>query len=409
MTNADYLMSLKGKDDMKIYSIWTAMGELTVKPTTKYYTKDTFFKVNCEQGLLRNALVYCMETYIVTEEQGPVDWNNLTIQSVDGLVGMVQGVAAPYFKVILDGNTVYALEEDLKPAEDPTIQEPEIDLNPDDFKPFENTDDAECEVDIDDNELKILLIECGVPFLQMSELEYTKSTICNLCIKPALDVYYSYFPEIVEENLGSFPAGGTFKKEFPPRAFAAIPFYVMGASSSFGQGFGAGAFALAREQMMTYGTFGTGGVFGNGVRYRKQVPGFTGEGYSQKNAILGMAAAQGMANLYRREKVKTVWENNKKYATGYSTTGGMMNIKWLCSSYDWSHLNQSMKPQVRDLCKAYILRSLGMLRSLVKSDLPGAIDWSMYNQRADSLEEKVLKIWQESTLSQATAIMRGGL
>jgi hypothetical protein len=50
-----------------------------------------------------------------------------------------------------------------------------------------------------------------------------------------------------------------------------------------------------------------------------------------------------------------------------------------------------------------------MLRALVKSDVPGAIDFSLYNSRADSLEQKVIEKWEKQASNLALAIMRGGM
>jgi hypothetical protein len=55
------------------------------------------------------------------------------------------------------------------------------------------------------------------------------------------------------------------------------------------------------------------------------------------------------------------------------------------------------------------MRNLGMLRAMVKSDLPGNIDFSLYNTRADSLEQKVIDKWEKSATNYSFSAMRGGL
>lgn len=408
MVNCNYLLSLVNKDNKEIYNTWESMGSLIIDVNTKCYIKDTFFKVSCDEGVMNNALVYCMNTYMVNGDDRPlIDWNTLTIEGTEGQLGVFQGVEIPYFKVILDGNTVFDLEYEFE--NNGFYGSTDSDSKSNEFTPYSGTNQSKTDILIDDDELCILLGECGVPFLRIDELDLTRDAICNYCIKPALDKYYGFFPIVEEENLGSFAAGSSFKKEFPKNAFAAIPYYVLGNSTSGGASFGSGAFSLFREQMM-YGGVGMNGSFGNGVHYRKNVPGYTGlNGYGQQAAMQSMAAQQGYTNYLRREHVKTVKENGKKYATGYSTVGGMMNIKWFKKSYDWNDINYSLLPDVRDLCKAYILRNLGMLNALVKSDLPGVIDFSLYNQRSDTLEEKVITKWDESMTNYSYAIMRGGL
>lgn len=402
MVNCEHLLKLVGKNNKEIYDTWTSMGSLEVNIGTKCYIKDTLFKVVCDEGIMNNALVYCTNTYMVDDDIRPlIDWNSMSIEGVDGQLGLFQGVEIPYFKVILDGNTVFDIE-----ADDSSTSEEE---KPNNFIPYSGTFQSKTDVLIDDEQLGILLVECGIPFLRIDELDITRDAICTYCIKPALDKYYGFFPIIKEENLGSFGPGSTFKKEFPKDAFACIPYYVLGNSTSGGAGYGAGAFSLFREQMM-YGGMGMNGSFGNGIHYRKNVPGFTGlNGYGQQAAMQAMAAQQGYTNYFRREHVKTIKENGKKYATGYSTVGGMMNIKWFLRSYDWNDVNYTLLSDVRDLCKAYILRNLGMLNALVKSDLPGAIDFSLYNSRADTIETKIVEKWNEAKTNFSYALMRGGL
>ena len=220
-----------------------------------------------------------------------------------------------------------------------------------------------------------------------------------------MDYYFGYFPIIKEESVGNISAGGSFKKEFPEGAFACVPYYVLGAAGS-NAGYGAGAFSLYREQMIYGGA--SGSSFGSGVSYRKPVPGFVGL-HNRDAAMQALAAQQAYLNYFRREHVKTIKENGKKYATGYSTTGGAVCIKWLCASYDFDDIKFSMRTDFRAICKAYVLRNIGMLRAMVKSDLPGNIDYSMYTSRADSLEQKVAEKWEKCATSLALSVMRGGL
>jgi hypothetical protein len=96
------------------------------------------------------------------------------------------------------------------------------------------------------------------------------------------------------------------------------------------------------------------------------------------------------------------------YMTGFSTVGGSLCAKILKWSPDWDLVNMEDLPQVRQLCTAKILRNLGMLRSLVKSDTPGTIDFSTWLQRADTLEDKIFSYWNSTTENLAFTPGRGG-
>lgn len=388
VSNVDYLLSLVGKNNQEIRDTWALSGAMIVSKQTRKYIKDTIFKVDCSEGSeLDGAIVYCTADYIVGDLWPLIDWDSYSVQSIGGLIGSYQGVETPFFKVLLT-------KESLDELEDVPVNE--------DLEIYSSSDEAGG-VLIDDDQLGIMLTEVGIPFLRVDELEITGNAIRKFCIKPSMDTYFGFFPIIKDELVGSMSAGSSFKKEFPEHAYACVPYYVLGTLGS-NAGYGAGAFSLYREQMM-YG--GVGG-FGSGVSYRKAVPGFVG--LQNRNAGLdALAAQQAYLNYFRREHVKTVKENGKKYAVGYSTTGGTVNIKWLCNSYDFDDIKFSMLTDFRNLCKANIMRNLGMLRSMVKSDLDGNIDYTMYTTRADNLEQKVTDKWEKSATNLALAVMRGGL
>lgn len=390
VSNVDYLLSLVGKRNDIIRDTWVLQGTMIASKMTRRYIKDNIFQVSCSEGKpLNGALIYCLTDYEVDNDIWPcIDWDEYEIEDIDTcFIGSFQGVQSPFFKLLLKKEDVDAL------ADVPVNEDLDISGN----------DDGG--VVIDDEQLGIMLTEVGVPFLRIDELEYTANAIKKYCLKPVFDTYFGFFPIIKEEVVGQMSGGTKFKKEFPPNAFAAVPYYVLGAGG--GAEF-RGAFSLYREQMMYGGGMMSGGGFGRGVSYRKPVPGFVG--LQQGDANMNMRAAQqGYVNYFRREHVRSIKENGKRYCIGYSTVGGSVNVKWLCCSYDFDDIKFSIRTDFRNLGKAAILRNLGMLRSLVKSDVPGAIDFSLYNTRADALESKVIEKWEKQASNLALSVMRGGL
>lgn len=390
VSNVDYLLSLVGTRNDIIRDTWVLQGTMIASKMTRRYIKDNIFQVSCSEGKpLNGALIYCLTDYEVDNDIWPcIDWDQYEIEDIDTcFIGSFQGVQSPFFKLLLKKEDVDAL------ANVPVNEDLDISGN----------DDGG--VVIDDEQLGIMLTEVGVPFLRIDELEYTANAIKKYCLKPVFDTYFGFFPIIKEDVIGQMSGGTEFKKEFPPNAFAAVPYYVLGAGG--GAEF-RGAFSLYREQMMYGGGMMSGGGFGRGVSYRKPVPGFVG--LQQGDANMNMRAAQqGYVNYFRREHVRTIKENGKRYCIGYSTVGGSVNVKWLCCSYDFDDIKFSIRTDFRNLGKAAILRNLGMLRSLVKSDVPGAIDFSLYNTRADALETKVIEKWEKQASNLALSVMRGGL
>jgi hypothetical protein len=196
----------------------------------------------------------------------------------------------------------------------------------------------------------------------------------------------------------------------PPFAFGANAFFTIGGvNGSSGQ---LSVFHYYAGEILGGGIpSGGGGSFGRGVQYLgKSVPGFTGREHGGRNAMLdNMAARQAMQNKFRRERIQKIKENGKLYIQGYSTTQGMLNVQWYLWSPDWSLIDFENLKEVRDLTKAYILRNLGMLRAIISPNAEGKIDFSLYNTRADTLEERVYKRWNTTTENLKYAIARGGL
>lgn len=405
MTKWNYLKSIIKSEPKEVYDTWQSLGSIKLNSNTKYYAANTFFKVEVETQPdeipcdLGGALVYCVNSYQVVPNKFPeINWKDMTVEKISQMVMSQNGIISPFFKVI-------ALPKEIESVEGSELAEG--------FIPYSKMPSSST-VTISDDDLIVLLTECGVPFLRLDELEYDRETILQYMIKPALTDFYTYFPIIEEENLGPIGAGVDFDFPLPENAHGAIPYYVLGtAGKGVAAGRGAGSpFAMYSEMMMWGGGIGTGGGFGGGISYRKPVPGFTGAAAGQLDAQLqGLQAAQGYTNYFRREKVRKYRnkEDGLLHIKGFSTVGGTLCVKWLCHSYDWDDIDFELLGTCRDHCKAVILRNLGMLNHLIKSDTPGAIDFSLYNTRADQLDEKSIEKWKVSPTNYRFAIMRGGL
>jgi hypothetical protein len=181
----------------------------------------------------------------------------------------------------------------------------------------------------------------------------------------------------------------------------------LGAGSSNASAYST-AFNFMRTEMMGMGSMGSGFQWGNGLRYRKAVPGYVGLETSDA-ALMSMATRQGYINNFRREYTRDIIEDNKKYVQGYSSVGGFLNIHWLCADLDYSHIPAWDIPMVRKLCTAYALRNVGALLTLVKDDQNIPFNADDFKSRSKELEEEVINYWNESSLAQSLAINRGGL
>lgn len=400
MTKWNYLKNLAKDNPADLQKTWVSLGEQKYNSKTKVYNANSLFKVNTDKGDLANALIYCITTYNVSDKFPSINWDEMTVEETSQMVSTDNGVISPFFKVI-------ALQDVLAPYLNVEVE--------DSFIPFKNMRVSESVV-IDEDDLITLMTETGAPFVRLDEYEWDESTrevIERYILKPAFKDFYTYFPIVEEENLGNIGAGCDFDFPLPQGAHGAIPYFVLGTSGTgVAASKGAGSpFAIYSEMMQWGGGVGTGGGFGGGVSYRKPVPGFTGIASGQLDARLqGMQAAQGYTNYFRAEKVKKYRnkEDGKLHIKGFSTVGGTLCVKWLMHSYDYDDLEYELEPTFRDHAKAMILRNLGMLRNLLKSDIPGGIDFNMYITRADKLDEISIEKWKTYKTNYRFAIMRGG-
>ena len=422
-----YLQELSKLRQDECYKTWQALGSVVVNNNTKVYLAGTLFIVNLEDtrefildgqdldyeecsglevdgenedgftgsNIIDGAMVYCVSDYIVDDKHFPaINWADATINEVESSVQVYQGVNLPHFKVILS-------KEQVDRVKTPTIDP--------DFIPFQNAQIKTSEIEISDDELQIILAECGCPFVRIDELEYTRDVILNIAIKPALQEYYKFFPLVEERDLGTYGGNQQFWFELPPYGYNAVVYYTVGAIGN-SQGRSLSPFAFFTSEILGGGIPGGGtGMFGRSLTYRKPVPGFTGGAGAQDAMLQALEARQGMINKFRREKIKRVKKDGKMFMTGFSTLGGALCAKIFKWSPDWDLINLEDLPQVRALCTAKILRNIGMLRSMVKTDTPGNIDFSMWLQRADTIEDKVYQYWNATTENLSWTPTRGGL
>jgi hypothetical protein len=402
MTRADLLLEKSKTNPDYALNCWAGMGEFIANSKTKFYPAGQVIRVDASSGdwrssaPLHNSILYVNEEYRVDNKaRYPIDWSVMTPDDLEGTLVSVEGVMLPYFTVL--------------PVKWSASFTPE-----NDFIPFEEADEGEAEVNISDSELMLCLTDLGMPFLTWDEIEYNRNQIVNLCVKPALDEYWTYFPIIVEDgSQGSYSKGGEFKVPMPANAYSAVPYFVSGVGAG-GSGQGGGSpFTFFNETMLWSGGsfFGMGSSrFGRGVYYpNKQTPGFTGQQGRWSSMFDNLAVAQALRNYMRHEKYSIVKEDGVKYVKGFSTIGGALNIKWLCKSPDWDDVKyEHLEPLARPMVKIRTLKAIKAVRDLVKTDTNGALQVEQYLAAAEKLEEKIKPLRDAISTGYALSIMRSG-
>lgn len=399
-SHIEYILGLKSEGKLaEIRDTWVSLGSLTVTPKTKLYVKDTIFQVilppynpAITPSDLFNALVYCSADYKVDNvDFMTIDWDSASVTSTEGLCSVVEGVTSPHFRVLLTREEMASVST--------------IPIN-EDYMPYQFKA-GDSDLVIDDSELEIILGEVGVPFLRMEELEYTRDAILNTCLKPALQEYYKFFPISDQRELGNVGCNAEYKFELPPYCYAVTRAWVAQASGGGSSGsIPPGAYNFMAQTMGGTG-MGGGGNFGRGVNYRgKRVPGYVGGTDAMSAFLMQRAANQAMVNYAKREKFRYIRQGKKIYIAGFSSIGGILCANFAFWSPNWDDIQFERLNEVRKLSTSYVLQNLGMLRALVKTDVPGNIDYSLYTNRAKDLKDEVLSFWKTLPTNFAT-VQRG--
>lgn len=251
------------------------------------------------------------------------------------------------------------------------------------------------EIDIDDDTLNTILLETGVPFITLEELEFTRDQILKLMIKPAMEEYYKWYPiRIVEQ----YPVPVAFIDiPIPPYVKTVERAYINPGYPITGNHYN----PITRYFDEVVLAASSRGTFANpSINYRKR-QGFTDlQGYS--TFLLEKAVRQGAMNVGTRKRIRVELHNGR--LKGYSNIQGILEVEWNTISYDWNDIPFNRQSEVREFATAKILRALGGLRSQVNTELPGTLKYDTFMTRADTLEEKILTLWKESTKS---VVIRG--
>jgi len=398
LTKYEILKSYKDSGHFEyIRDTWANLGGAVITPTSRTYIKDMVYRVDLSPGdtddlvdaALQGAIVLCEASLY---NSSPLDWEQAGIaDDENGYVSFVEGIISPHFRLLLTADEVA------------TITAP-ADVT---FVPYTEVETAS--IIIPDEELETILLEVGVPFILLEELEFSRNKICNDMIKPAMQEYFKFFPIVRRETKYNSiaQAGQVFKIPLPEGAYGAVRAFVnQGTTGESGAAAGNPMHFFASE-VAWWG----GGSNNNWspIRYGSgRSPGYSNlQGFG--TLALDRAARQGILNYATRCEVHVERDKDtgQKNLVGYANRTGSLEIFWACASNDWSDVEYARQPELRRLCTARVLRALGMLRGQVKSDVPGALNYDMFLTRAEKLEEEVLKFWTDPAL-RAVAI-RGSM
>lgn len=229
-------------------------------------------------------------------------------------------------------------------------------------------------ITISDDSVNEILIEVGYPIVTFDELEYTREQFEQYIVLPVMREYFTWFP-LIEKN--EYSVSSTFSIDFPDTD----TFDVLDARINV-QSLGGGATTsnpFINEQYIhktkSAGKWGTNNDYDMDIAriYRRW------ERSSSVNSVSG-------------KKIDVEVENRK--VTGYTNIVGRLTITWAKTNPVFEEIPQTKFEDVIMLCKAQLLRSLGMIRGQQNSDTPVQFDSQLFLDRAEELEEQVKTRWR---------------
>lgn len=415
MTKLETLLSYKAQGaegQQKLMDTWAIMGKNFIKiisgrsqaRTTRYFAKDMLYilrfedssGIGTDNSFKQDALLFCTEEYTDTdlhikwEDLEVLDWNQ-------GYISFGHNIWDSHFRIILPGEPVTTDPTEL--STNPTGMDLEKDykVQVPSFVPFTEDED---EVRISDADYQEIMSCLGAPFIQEEALEYNRTQISNLAIKPALREFFHWIPPIKSEVVQV--TRSQQKVPMPPDVYgvAGLSLQQNGMNA---MGDTTSPFAYAWEQSY-YG--GNGINVGLGLM-NTSIKGVATNGITQ--SIQSRALAQAMINYTRRIHYEGPYEetDGSKYIVIYSNTQGAFNIWWARHSMDFNDVPFVRKTEAIDLSKAKVKQLFGEIRRQSKADIPGLVDYKYLIEEGKALWDETVKKLMDIVKTQG--IMRGSL
>lgn len=353
---------------------WVALGSLYADSSTRSFTKDQLYIVTEGASALNGCLLYCSEELL-----GVQPWENAKLEDYQyGEITFNNNIVSPNFVLLLTAEELNSIAD----APDDT------------FVPYQDILSTLGTVKIPDDELYIICTELGVPFIRFDELEYSQQDILNLMIKPALQEYFKWFPKV---EIVTYPVHSAAEQEyeFPTGAYDVVH---VGVNQGITQGATSNILLRYFDEVVWNAQSPSMGNVGGSRSPHTRMNDFG-------SMMMDRAVRQGMINYAARVHHDVITKNGKKFVRAYSNKPGTMQIHYALHTLDWNDTEFARRPELRELCRANVLRAFGNLRSQAKSDIPGTVDYTTWVSEAKTIKEAVIKDWQE--LVKTSGIIRG--
>jgi hypothetical protein len=222
--------------------------------------------------------------------------------------------------------------------------------------------------------MKRITAALGTPILDLADdLLIDEDTITELFIRPAMQLYFTYWPKLLKE-------------ETPINQKVNIPFpneHVYG-------------IAQARVALMQNANSWSNNPFLNEI-LRRQTSSLSSYGLTPygrdpyiTQATLIKEQTEQMSYISLRKAGNFIVDTDERCLKGYSNVAGVLIVSWAQYFWDWDKIRFEHTEDVIKMCKVYALRFVGGIRSQSDPNTGVTMDGSSFLEQADKLEEEVL-------------------
>ena len=237
-------------------------------------------------------------------------------------------------------------------------------------------------IEIDDQYYYEILSELGYPFVQETDLEFSREEIETYFILPAMREYFRWYPL---QDQKSYSVSGVFSIDFPD-------LFTFGITD-------------ARVNSQVSGSGATGNPLINEIVYSHSNVGRYGTRYDYdltQAKIIERMETQSFSNYSKAVNIKV--DRKNRVVSGYSTMSGELMITWAKWDSEFGAIPFNHIDEVEKLAKAKVLRGFGMLRGQQASNTEIEFNYQDFLDRAKDLEEEVIPKWKAHT---KVVVMRG--
>lgn len=368
----------------KVKDSWIALGENTISDKTSIYSEGMIYQLNnAEVNSSTNypfegSLIYCEKEYIGND----INWMNMQVFE-QGCISFGYNIISPNFRFLIAKDIVDGVVK-----HDPN------------FIPFKDDYGKTGKVIISEDDYKLCIKRLGVPFISEDELEYTREDILNLAIKPALEEYFHWLPNV---QIEAYPVQGDSSEiQFPTDAYDVVSVQVIQAGSS-----GSGNITNTMLRYFDEAAYGSYNFSGMNGTYRGTFSPRTNLN-DPINYISSRQLAQANVNLNTRVHMdKFIKPDGSKWVRLSSNKMGTFLVHWAKQSLNFNDIEFAQRQNVIKYCQAEVMLLFADLRKQAKGDLAGTYDYGTWVNEANDIKDKVLSEWK--MLVKASAAIRGSL